>query len=298
MYRLLPLALASTALLATPALAERNVSVPLEADLPQLSLQAPGGSPVLAGSLQAASSLSARGGMHRPAMGRPPMMHRPGGHRLPTMHRSTSMHRPPMGPHRPGGYHKPGRGQHFNRYWFGPRFHLRNYGFYGLTPPAYGDRWVRYYDDAVLLDRDGRVRDYRGDLDWDARGERWDYADDVPGYADGYYDAEDVDGYVDDTYDDRHRDGGYDDRYDDYDRGSDYGYPAGRTVTTTFQGRRPIEGHYPPGTVITETITTTAPVTTTKTWYENRPAVRYRVKAKAHRRHTRDCNCDYPGERG
>ncbi|MGN5373745.1 glycine zipper 2TM domain-containing protein [Sphingomonas hankookensis] len=40
---------------------------------------------------------------------------------------------------------------------------------YGLTRPQPGYGWYRYYDDAVLADRDGRVLDYRRGIDWDAR---------------------------------------------------------------------------------------------------------------------------------
>ncbi|WP_430636809.1 glycine zipper 2TM domain-containing protein [Sphingomonas hankookensis] len=38
-----------------------------------------------------------------------------------------------------------------------------------MTRPQPGYGWYRYYDDAVLADRDGRVLDYRRGIDWDAR---------------------------------------------------------------------------------------------------------------------------------
>ena len=55
---------------------------------------------------------------------------------------------------------------------------------FGLSAPAPGYAWSRYYDDAVLVDRDGRVRDSVGGIAWsDGDDQRDAYADD--GYADG-----------------------------------------------------------------------------------------------------------------
>src|SRR3546814_20039107 len=42
---------------------------------------------------------------------------------------------------------------------------------YGLSVPPAGYGWSRYYDDAVLTDRYGRVYAYRSDIDWN-RSER------------------------------------------------------------------------------------------------------------------------------
>ena len=47
-----------------------------------------------------------------------------------------------------------------------------------------GGRWIRYYDDALLIDGDGRVHDSRPGWDWDRDGERWGQdGDGVPVYA-------------------------------------------------------------------------------------------------------------------
>ena len=66
--------------------------------------------------------------------------------------------------------------------WFGPQFYVGNWQTYGFPAPARDQRWVRYYDDAYLVDRDGRIRDARHGLDWDQYGERWQVADGIPHY--------------------------------------------------------------------------------------------------------------------
>ncbi len=64
------------------------------------------------------------------------------------------------------------RGFVMNRFWLAPRFHVRNWQLYGFAPPPADYRWVRYYNDAYLVDGAGRVHDSRHDLDWDEYGER------------------------------------------------------------------------------------------------------------------------------
>ncbi|HEV2745877.1 MAG TPA: RcnB family protein [Allosphingosinicella sp.] len=81
-----------------------------------------------------------------------------------------------------GPHHGP-RFRHFRRFhrgffippfFFAPQFHVMNWGLYGFAQP-YGDqRWIRHYDDAYLIDGDGRVHDSRYGMDWDRHGERWD----------------------------------------------------------------------------------------------------------------------------
>lgn len=69
----------------------------------------------------------------------------------------------------PGGwtaYRRPVVGYVLPRYWISPAYYIANYGAYGLPVPASGYGWSRYYDDAVMTDRDGRIRDYRGDVAW------------------------------------------------------------------------------------------------------------------------------------
>ncbi len=85
----------------------------------------------------------------------------------------------------PGGwtaYRRPVVGYVLPRYWVSPSYYIGNYGAYGLPAPAYGYGWSRYYDDAVMTDRDGRVYDYRSGIDWDRSDGGYapdGYADDV-----------------------------------------------------------------------------------------------------------------------
>ena len=58
-------------------------------------------------------------------------------------------------------------------FWSGPQFHVQNWQMYGFPQPMAGHRWVRYYDDALLVDRRGMVRDGRYGMDWDRYGDRW-----------------------------------------------------------------------------------------------------------------------------
>lgn len=86
----------------------------------------------------------------------------------------------------PGGwnaYRRPARGWAVPVYWNTPRFYVSDWSTYGLAQPPYGYNWVRYYDDAVLIDTRGSVYDTVGDVDWD----RYDrYAEDDR-YDDGVY---------------------------------------------------------------------------------------------------------------
>jgi len=104
------------------------------------------------------------------------------------------------GANAPGGwsaYRRPYRGYALPRYWVAPRFYVTDWQSYGLSRPVPGYNWVRYYDDAVLVDARGSVFDTRYGLDWD-------------GGRDGGY-VQDDRGYDDRGYDDR----GYDDRRQD-----------------------------------------------------------------------------------
>lgn len=89
------------------------------------------------------------------------------------------------GHHAPGGwgaYRRPVLGYALPRYWVQPSFSVRNWQAYGLYQPRAGYGWQRYYDDAVLIDRSGRVVDYVPNHNWD-RGYRQDY--DARDYDDG-----------------------------------------------------------------------------------------------------------------
>jgi hypothetical protein len=74
------------------------------------------------------------------------------------------------------------RGAFIHPFWFGPQFFISNWQGYGFADPGPDRRWVRYYDDAYLIDRGGRVVDAREGLDWDQYGERWETSDGVPSY--------------------------------------------------------------------------------------------------------------------
>ncbi len=92
--------------------------------------------------------------------------------------------------HRGGGqhhgvdvrHHRLQRGHVVPPFWFGPQFHIANWSLYDFPDPGAQQRWVRYYDDAYLIDRGGRVADARYGLDWDQYGERWDDRDGIPAY--------------------------------------------------------------------------------------------------------------------
>lgn len=66
-----------------------------------------------------------------------------------------------------------GRGQFVPPFWFGPQFEVRQWQVYGFPQPMPGHRWIRYYDDALLVDGRGRVHDGRYGMDWDRYGDRW-----------------------------------------------------------------------------------------------------------------------------
>jgi Ni/Co efflux regulator RcnB len=79
-------------------------------------------------------------------------------------------------------YQRMNRGFVINPFWFGSQFHVNNWQMYGFANPGADQRWVRYYDDAYLIDRGGRVVDTRYGMDWDRYGEDWDMDDGIPSY--------------------------------------------------------------------------------------------------------------------
>jgi Nickel/cobalt transporter regulator len=89
--------------------------------------------------------------------------------------------------HQMNGYRRPFRGYALPSYWVQPSFYIPNYSYYGFAQPSAGYGWSRYYNDAVLTDRYGRVYDSVYDVNWDGYGDRYDdrYDDD------GYYDRDD-----------------------------------------------------------------------------------------------------------
>ena len=80
----------------------------------------------------------------------------------------------------PGGYaayRQPLRGQILPSYWTSPRFYVFDWASSGLPQPPVGYNWVRYYDDAVLVDGHGSVYDTQVGVDWDRFDRGGSYAD-------------------------------------------------------------------------------------------------------------------------
>lgn len=122
-------------------------------------------------SLLAATALMASSGAFAQAAPPPPGGMYGGGMRM--------RHTVPMpGPH----FRHMQRGFIVPRFWWGPQFQINNWQMYGFADPGPDGRWIRYYDDAYLIDHDGRIRDSREGLDWDRYGEEWDMADGIPAY--------------------------------------------------------------------------------------------------------------------
>lgn len=112
----------------------------------------------------------------------------------------------PQGYDMPRGYDMPlptaqsedrllGYGSTLPRGWIAPAYHLGDFDDYDLPVPAAGFGWSRYYDDAVLTDRFGRVYDVRHDFERDRRhrrhhrDERYAYGRAQPHWDMGYFDG-------------------------------------------------------------------------------------------------------------
>ncbi|MCU6455026.1 RcnB family protein [Sphingomonas sp. A2-49] len=234
-----------------------------------------------------------RGGDRRPWQ--PQSWQRPVGARAPVAAPAaapvamTSDDRPSGRTAAPGdwsAYRRPYRGYALPPAWIGARFVVTDYRAYGLTPPLPGYRWVRYYDDAVLVDARGSVFDTRFDVDWDRRGERYRAAEPVvadadPGDEAPYEDArltrrDEAEGLAPPL-----RERGR--RYTvpvapEYAPPPPPGYVGGgaawrsadglTTVTTTTGGGYAPPGYLPPGAATTTVVVQTAPAVTTTTTTE------------------------------
>lgn len=159
-----------------------------------------------------------------------------------------------------GAYRRLARGQELPRYWIAPRFTLRDFARYGLGVPPQGYFWVRYYDDAVLIDSAGHVLDVAAALDWGRFD--GDYAEGWTAYSQGYaggygagYPAPVV------TYAQPLPPGGY---VQSYGVG---GYASGVSVNGVW---------YPAGTATTITIQSAPVVTTTVTEYVTEREIKVR----------------------
>ncbi len=96
------------------------------------------------------------------------------------MDRSPMMPPPPMmGPPMGGapmmhGDYKPAHpGQRLTGPWRDPSLTVSDWQAWGLGAPGQGMHWIRYYDDAVLVDADDRVVTTRGGIPWDAPRHGW-----------------------------------------------------------------------------------------------------------------------------
>jgi hypothetical protein len=109
-----------------------------------------------------------------------------------------------------GAYRRPYVGYVLPRYWINPTWYIGNYGSYGFAQPSYGYGWSRYYDDAVMTDRYGRVQDYVQGVNW---GDDYDYGQGYGAGQGGYGYQGGYQGSYQPGYDDRYarpkdRDGG------------------------------------------------------------------------------------------
>ena len=118
-------------------------------------------------------------------------------------HRGGHVFQPGFHPGPNFRHHRLQRGFFVHPFWFGPQFQVRNWQLYGFAPPPRDHRWVRFYDDAYLIDRNGRVFDHRYDLDWDEYGERWERRDGIPYFDGDWADDRDED-WDDEEYAERH----------------------------------------------------------------------------------------------
>lgn len=133
------------------------------------------------------------------------------------------------------GWHRLRRGAHLPPYWMGNAFRIPDYLSWGLAAPPGGYFWVRYYNDAVLVDSGANVWDSVSGIGWDD-GDTWSETDDgyrqpiTPVDPNDYYGG--YGGYPP-------AQGGYYDSYGGY--GSSYqsgswyyGAPVGSTVVITM----------------------------------------------------------------
>lgn len=203
------------------------------------------------------------------------------------------VYRAPMGPERRVEYRRIDRGGVVPERWRGQDVQVRDWHRYGFPAPAEGGRWIRYYDDALMVDGDGRVRDSRPGWDWDRYGDRWaEDGDGVPVYAGN---------------------GDFQPGRRDYEWAERFGSGRPHVETRTYVERGPMGppmappppppcmpgcgggygyayGGYGGGVVVTETTVTEAPVVEQRT-YVTYETVRVRVPVR-HRRHiVRRCTC-------
>jgi len=188
---------------------------------------------------------------------------------------------PPVAGHGPRRHHREyrriERGHVLPHAWWGPRYHVYNWSGYGLPAPIHGGRWVRYYDDALMVDGHGRVHDGRWGMAWDEWDHEWGYDDrGVPAYAGegDFYPGDEDYAWVEGG--DRYAHGHHERRYEE---GCG---PCGEERVYHHGG--PAYGYGYGGMVITETTVTTSPTVITETVYEEKVVEHRRAhRPKAYR---------------
>ena len=193
-----------------------------------------------------------------------------------------------------GSYHR-GRFAHVPRinrgfvvpqFWWGPQFVVHNWSGYGFQQPFAGARWIRYYDDALLIDRSGRVHDGRYGLDWDRYEDRWSTdGNGIPVYVgDGDFEPEERDyewaerwdrGEIQEDYADRYEEEGYaSGPVQQHGPAYGYGLPHGYGAAYGTCACGPV--------VVTETTVTTPAVVEEVTYYEYETVRSPAPRARAH----------------
>ncbi|HTU12996.1 MAG TPA: RcnB family protein [Allosphingosinicella sp.] len=101
-----------------------------------------------------------------------------------------NFHRWGRHPGRNWRYERLRRGGFINSFWFAPQFYVGNWQAYGFAAPGQDQRWVRYYDDAYLVDGHGRILGERYGVNWNGYGEEWEDHDGIPGYRGAWRDSD------------------------------------------------------------------------------------------------------------
>lgn len=168
----------------------------------------------------------------------------------PMMHGGGGMHGGMNFPHRMR------RGTVIPPFFFGSQFYLGDWQTYGFSDPGPDGRWIRYYDDAYLIDGGGRVLDERYGVQWDNYGEEWGDHDGIPAYRGDWREGgEGGEDYAEEEYREEHRGarGGH--------QGGGYGGPGHGPPPPGYGNGAAYGGYYGYGAyaypIVIETITTT-----------------------------------------
>lgn len=163
-----------------------------------------------------------------------------------------------------GSYQPPLQGYILPSFWLSPAYGVSDWSGYGFARPGLDQRWVRYYDDAVLVDGRGMIHDSVHDVPW------------------GRYEHGPVPAYVGNALDGPSSYGvGYDGNNDDEVTWQGGSYRGGQQVWAWPSQGVPTNGNtvivVPPGSTTTITFQSQQ-VVTTVTRYEEQSA----PAAKAH----------------